>query len=174
MTKAQDESLETPVLMGRILGPYGVKGWLKIQPYSDRVDALSAYSSWWLQRDERWVQSEVSECKRHGDHLVARLAGCETREQAFVYRGAQVALPRAVLPATPPGEYYQSDLLGFQLRNREDAVIGTLVEFLDNAVHPIMRVDSPRGETLVPFIPSVVDGVDVDAKLVWVDWGVDW
>jgi 16S rRNA processing protein RimM len=160
--------------MGRVLGPYGVKGWIKIHPFSDRVDALASYARWWLERDGRWVECAVDDCERHGDHIVARIAGCDTREQAFLYRGAHVALPRAQLPPARSGEYYQTDLIGLRLKNRDGAELGTLVAFFENGAHPIMRVDTQRGEQLIPFIPTVVDGVDMDARVVWVDWGADW
>ena len=70
------------VAVGRVAGAFGVKGWIKVQPYTERTDNLLAYPQWWLQDNGGWQARTVAEAAVHGSNLVARLEGCSDRDAA--------------------------------------------------------------------------------------------
>lgn len=160
--------------MGRVLGPYGVKGWIKIEPYTERPDNLARYAEWWLHLRGNWREAKVAEIAVHGARIVARVAGCADREAAARYAGAEIAVKRESLPATAPDEIYQADLIGLEVVNRSGERLGRIEAVFNNGAHEVLRVRWDGGERLLPFIANVVERVDLDAGAVRVDWGADW
>jgi 16S rRNA processing protein RimM len=162
------------IVMGRILGPFGVKGWVKVATFSESPESLIRRRNWWLGKDGDWREIKVAETERHGDRLVARIEGCDSPEAAQVYRGREVAVARETLPPTRENEFYQADLIGLEVRNLSGEQLGTVAELFSNGAHEVMRVASEEGERLLPFIAQVVQEVDIDAGRILVDWGKDW
>jgi len=159
--------------MGRIVAPYGIRGWVKIQPQTDAVDGLLSYPSWWLARDQDWKEFKLVEGRAHGATLVARLEGCEDRDQAFALRGLQVAVPRSALPPPQSGEYYWCDLIGLAVENAQGEKLGQVEDVFATGANDVIVVRGDR-ERLIPFIESVVLGVEFENSRVLVDWGLDY
>lgn len=166
------------VVMGRVLGSYGVRGWIKVEPFTERADGLAAYRNWWLGLGGEWREMTVAESASHGRHLVARLENCATREEAARFRGCEIALPREAMPKPGEGEFYRADLIGLRVVNRSGEELGGIAGWLDHGAHPVMRVrwesGERHGERLLPFVPKVVEQVDLEARVVRVDWEADW
>lgn len=160
--------------MGRIVAPFGVKGWIKIQPYTATAASLAGYRVWWLERDGGgWRECAVESAHPQGSSLVAKLAGCEDREAAAALKGLEVAVPRAALPATAPGEYYWSDLLGLRVENEQAQELGIVGRMMETGANDVLIVEGDR-ERLIPFISDVVKRVDLESRLIVVDWDADY
>ena len=79
-----------------------------------------------------------------------------------------------MLPALEEDEYYQADLVGMAVVNRDGCLLGTVADFVESGAHPIVRVVQQEGsERLIPWIEQYVDAVDVAQRRIDVDWPVD-
>jgi 16S rRNA processing protein RimM len=160
------------VVMARVAGPFGVKGWVKLQVFTERVDGLLDYPVWWIGQDGGWEPVEVEQGAAHGAALVARLKGIDDREQAAVLRGRDVAVPRAELPRNEEGEYYWTDLEGLRVGNLQGEALGVVTGLLETGASQVLVVQSER-ERLIPFVSAVVKSVDLARGELVVDWGAD-
>ena len=160
--------------MGRIGAPHGVKGWVKVAPFTSTPDALARHARWWIGARGEWREVEVAEAAPLGRVLGARLAGCADRDAAERLRGLEVAVPRAALPAPAPGEYYWADLIGFDVVTVNGELLGKVTGLFSTGPHDVLRVGEGRRERLLPFVETVVRKVDVAARRIEVDWGLDW
>jgi 16S rRNA processing protein RimM len=158
--------------MGRIAAPFGVKGWLKIQPFTAEPDGLLAYPRWWIGRDEAWESLEVEQAKAQGGSVVAKFPGCDDRDAALRYRGAQVAVTKAELPASGKNEFYWADLIGLKVVNEASQDLGAVVQMIETGANDVLVVQGER-ERLIPFIADVVRQVDVAGGSITVDWDAD-
>jgi len=162
--------------------PWGVKGWVHIDSYTDPPDGILEYRQWALRRGsgER-INRRLIEGHPHGERLVARLEGIEDRDQAAALTGAVIEVDRADLPPTGAREYYQADLIGLPVRNLEGADLGKVGYFVDTPTGPMMvvqgrpsgqRGNPQRGEReyWVPAVPKHLTKVDLAAGLILVDW----
>lgn len=165
------------VVMGRIVAPYGVYGWLKVLPDTEALDGLFDYDTWWIGKQDNWREVSVEQAKIHNDVLVVKLAGVDDRDQAFACKGLQVAVPRDALPAPEENEYYWSDLIGLAVKNLQDIDFGYVTDVFETGANDVLVVKSGKEngnvERLIPFIDQVVLTVDVAAKTMLVDWDAD-
>lgn len=162
------------IVVGRIVGPFGVKGWVKLKTFTDSPEILRRQAGWWIGRDGDWHESGTVQTQQNGAMLLARFEGCETPEAALAYRGLEVGLPRESLPPAGANEFYLADLIGLEVVNMEGEVLGTLAELFSNGAHDVMRVVDGEAERLLPFIDRFVREVDIDARRILVEWGKDW
>ncbi len=172
--KGTAETQSRLVVMAKVLGPFGVRGWIKIQHYTEEPDSLARYPKWCLRFGEEWREVELEESERHGDHMVARIRGCENRDEAARFSGALVAVIREAMPEAGDGEFYRDDLVGLKVVNLIGENLGEVSEIFESGAHPILRVVWSGGERLLPFVPQVVGGIDLAAGEIRVDWGADW
>ena len=155
--------------MGRVRAPHGLKGWIKVQPFTHEIEGLLDYSEWWLGADGKWQQHRISESAVHGSMVVARLEGFTDRDAAAELRGTDVAVPRAMLPENREGEFYWSDLLGMEVAHRNAARLGVVTKILETGANTVLVVQGEK-ELLVPFIQDVIVNVDLKARTLTVDW----
>lgn len=162
------------VVVGRILGPWGVQGWVRVYSWTDPPEALFDYRPWLL--DERQEPLEVLEWQRSGPRLVARLPDIHSPEQAAALSDRLIAVPRSQLPAPEPGSYYWHDLVGLEVINLEDFQWGRIKRMMATGAHDVMEIDAgARGTVLIPFAqPEVVRSVDLESGRILVDWPEDW
>ena len=170
---------EDLVLVGHVTGAYGIKGWVRIRPYSADADAMLHAKTWWLDkpvlRDVDMMQAKV-----HGEDVVAQLMGVADRDAAEALKGAAVQIRRSHFPPLDDDEYYWVDLIGLPVENLQGEVLGTVADMMDNGAHPILRVVAPAvsadqkpKEWLIPFVDQFVKTVDQAGKKITVDWGLD-
>ncbi len=161
--------------MGRIVAPYGLKGWVRIEPYSPVPDSLSACRAWWVGRNGDWRELIVAESVlQHGASLVARFEGCVERDAALALKGSEIALERKALPQNAKDEFYWVDLVGLKVVNMKDEELGVLAELFDSGAHPVMRVVDGETERLLPFVGQVVRQVEMAQGRIRVEWELDW
>jgi 16S rRNA processing protein RimM len=160
------------VVMGRVVAPFAVKGWIRVQPFTQLPASLLDYRTWWLGREGAWTPGAVEEGAVHGKSVVAKLAGCEEREAAAAMQGLEVAVPRSQLPQSQPGEYYWSDLLGLAVRNLQNQALGRVEGLLETGANQVLVVRGDR-ERLIPFVAAFVVTVDLAQGEIVVDWELD-
>jgi 16S rRNA processing protein RimM len=162
--------------MGRIAAPFGVKGWVRVEPFTAAVKNLLAYPTWWIGGGDDWQERAVIEAKAHGRAVVARLAGCDDRDAALRLRGSEVAVPRARLPQTQPNEYYWADLIGLKVASTAGVDFGSVTRILATGANDVLVVQgaSDGPERLIPFIADVIADVDLEAGVMRVNWDADY
>jgi len=164
--------------MGRVAGRFGVRGWVRVTPWSEDPAALLGHPVWWLRRPctgEDWQQMEVVSARPHTASLVAELRGVASREAAMALRGFEIGLPRDALAAPGKEQHYWFDLEGMEVVNRAGLPLGRVSEVTAHGAHAILHVVAAgAAERLIPFVPAYIDCVDADARRIDVDWEPDY
>jgi 16S rRNA processing protein RimM len=155
--------------LGRVAGTYGVRGWIRVAPHSGDPGGLLGHAVWSIGGAEH----AVAQAKPYSGDVLAKLEGCDTREQARALQGAAVAVPRSGMPEAEPGSFYWDDLVGLEVVNRAGEPLGTVKRLFSNGAHDVMELAGRRAR-LVPWVPGVVTRVDLEARRIEVEWGADW
>lgn len=161
------------VILGHLGAPWGIKGWLKVDSFTDPPAALLNYPVWQVARaDGGWepVRVVTGRPQGTGRQLVAGLEGVASPEDARRFVGRDVAVPRSELPEPKAGEYYWEDLLGCRVATLEGVELGVVGHFLEYPAGPLMVVRDGSRERWVPLAPRHLKKVDLGERRVTVDW----
>ncbi len=163
----------TPVVLGRIAGTFGVKGWVKVLSYTEPREAILEYENWLLKCGDAWQAATVEQGKPHGKSVIARLANVEDRDAAAELRDFDIAVVRDQLPETQAGEYYWTDLEGLQVVHRDGRLLGIVAYLIATGANDVLVVKGDR-ECLIPFVmEEVILDVDLASGVISVDWEWD-
>ena len=167
------------IILGRITGAYGVKGWVRVHPFADDPGAWSKLGQWWISASDKvpadaWKPDELSAARWSAGKLDAKLAGVEDRAAAEALKGWYVAVPRDAMPTASDGEYYWHDLTGLVVVDRNGEPLGRVVELLETGANEVLVVRDGEVERLLPFVKHVIDGVDLATGVISVNWERDW
>ena len=157
-------------MLGRIIGPFGVRGWLKVMSFTDPLEQILDYPSWRVDLP-RAVRRELRplESRRHGKGLVVRFEGIDDRDAAIALGRLDVWVERRELPALKKGEFYRADLAGFEVVNLQGQALGRVDHFLDMPANTVMVTVGER-EHWLPLGADQVFRVDLEHGRITVDW----
>lgn len=165
--------------MGRIGAPYGIKGWVKLISFSDPPDNLLDYRHFWIADGAALRALEIDEARPQGEGLVGHIKGCDVREETRQYTGFDLLLPKTELPALDEG-FYWHELEGLRVVNLDGEDLGVVDHLMATGANDVIVVRGDeasvdRAERLLPYIEEqVVTEVDLEARIMRVDWGKDW
>lgn len=177
------------VEVARIVDAWGVKCWIKLQPFASDPQALFSSRRWHVLPPAQAIVGadipallHITQAKNHGDSVVASARELADRDAARALRGARVFVARSSFPTAAEDEFYWVDLIGAEVVNREGALLGRVTSLIDTGPHSVLCVrradaapDEPdtTAERLIPFVAAYVDRVDMPAHRIEVDWGLD-
>jgi 16S rRNA processing protein RimM len=155
------QPLET-LAVGRVVRPHGVRGVLRIEPYSAAIGELHAGSKVFLGPDG--VPATVTSANAQARGYLLSLRECLDRESAEKWRGAEVRVPVEAVPPLPDGTYYHGDILGLAVVSADNENLGQVVDILQTGANDVYVVrDAENHELLLPAIASVIREVDLAA-----------
>lgn len=158
------------VAVGKIVGLYGVHGWVKVFSHTDPKENIFSYAPWLVQIRGEWQSTKVLSGRTQGKGLVAQLEGSGDRDQARLFIGAEIAVLKSQLPKPAAGEYYWSDLIGLEVVTLGGQALGKVDHLLDTGANDVLVVQGER-ERLIPFVRGqYVHEIDLDAGTMRVDW----
>ena len=161
------------IVIGKVGGPFGIKGWVKLLSHTEPRDRILDYSPWLVKGRDGWKEWNVAEGHAHGKGVIARLEGVTDRDQAMSLLGAEIAVWREQLGETKPGQYFWADLVGLDVRLEGGRSLGRVEGLMATGANDVLVVKGER-ERLIPFIQGqVIKGVDLGAGFIMVDWDPD-
>jgi 16S rRNA processing protein RimM len=154
------------IVLGRIAGLYGVRGWVWVFSETDPRENILRYSPWLLDG----AAHVVAEGRRHGKGLVVRLEGCEERDQAAELIGRGICVRRDQLPPARPDEFYWADLEGLEVQTVAGEPLGRVSHLFATGANDVLVVKGDR-ERLLPFVwDDILKDVDFTSGTITVDW----
>lgn len=170
------------IVVGKISGLYGVRGWVRVYSHTQPRENILTYQTWYLQNGKDWIPVKLESGRPHSKGIVAKLIGCDDRDQAIELQQKIIAIKSEQLSALEEGEYYWNQLIGLKVNNLENIDFGTIDSMLETGANDVMVVIDPTQEViegedqerLIPFVQGdVIKKIDLDAGTMVVDWDAD-
>ena len=169
------------LIIGRVSGAYGVKGWIRVFSETDPREGITTYNPWYVRKGGQgkgeWREVQVEHSRRQARTIVAKLAGIDDRDAAMGLTGAVIAIRPDQLQTLAEDEYYWRDLFGLRVVNREGIELGTVLRLIETGANDVLVVgtgDSGGKEHLVPWTPGeAIVEVDLRRGSILVDWDAD-
>jgi len=161
------------VTLGKVIGVFGVQGWIKVYSYTAKPESILDYAPWYLYQKNTWLQVKLLGGKRHGKGLIANIEGVADRDAAFELNGSKIGVLRTSLPSLSNDEYYWSDLKGLSVTTINGVHLGKIAYLFETGANDVMVVQGERERWLPWIMADVVKSVDLVAGTVSVDWDPD-
>ena len=164
---------ERRILLGRVLGAFGVRGELKFQSFTDPVATALKYQPWLLVHNGNERELPPVRGRETNKGLVVTFPDCADRDIAEALAGAEIWVARSRLPKPKPGEHYWVDLEGLAVSTVEGVELGKVSYLFNTGANDVMVVSGDR-ERLIPYVnEQFIVSVDFDVGRIVVDWDPD-
>jgi 16S rRNA processing protein RimM len=163
------------IVLGRIVGVFGIKGWVKVESWTRPPENILDYPEWQLGRAGQWQGVRLLEGRTHNRGLVAQLADSagkvwSDRDRVAALVGSEIAVQREQLPPAAPNEFYWVDLVGLEVENLEGRRLGRVRELFETPAHDMLVVSGERDYLIPCVLGPIVQAVDLKAGRIRVDW----
>ena len=162
------------VIIGKIGAPYGVKGWVKINSYTETPEGIFDYLPWFLGEEKK---CRIDQWRPHGKSLVAKIEGVDNRDDAERIKNLDINIDASLLPDLGDDGIYWRELTGMKVVTTQGYDLGVVKEVFNTGANDVIHVKANVGdafgqkERLLPFVyDEVVQEVDKEAKVIKVDW----
>lgn len=186
--------------VGKVVDAWGVKGGIKVAPFSSDPQALFGTKRWFLLPPTTLAPKPVAArpgaaapsissshprllrvrtAREQGDVIVATIDGMDDRTAAEAIKGGRIFVSRASFPTPEEDEYYWVDLIGLDVVNLSAQPLGRVVGLLETGPHCVLRCqydgeDGQSAERLIPFVDAFIRRVSLAERLIEADWGLDY
>ncbi len=177
------------IKVGELRAAYGLQGWVWLYSDTDPISNIFSYKPWWVETRNGLRQMKVKRWRTQGKGLVVSLEGILDRNAADLLMGATVWVDRQSLPVASENEYYWSDLVGLQVYAYEPSasesspvvpvLLGVIHELFETGANDVIVVYPAAGsvdqaERLIPWHKDIIRHIDMAARRMDVNWGVDY
>lgn len=164
-------------MLGKIVGAYGVRGWVKIKSYTDPPENLLGYEQLLIGRTghppDRWTSVKLEDGRMTAKGVLGKVKGIDTPEEARARIGVELGVWRSQMPPPPPGQYYWADLEGLTAQSPSGERLGTVDHFRSTPAGTMIVIRGER-ELWVPFVKERVVQVDLASGRIVLDWSAEW
>jgi len=161
------------VVMGKVLVPYGVNGWVKVYSFTEKLESFLTYKKLYLSKDQKnWIEIKAKEIKVHGKTIIAKFSEIADRTQAENYKNYLIGVPKDCLPQLNDNQYYWNDLIGFEVFNLQNVSFGLVNTYIETGANDVIVVKGDR-ERLIPYTSMTVLKIDTIKDKIIVDWDED-
>ncbi len=161
------------LLIGKINGIFGIKGWVKVFSYCDPIENICTYSPWVIEHKGSLSSVEVRS-KRQGKTIIAKLPHIHTPEEARTVLGTDIYIQHSQLPPLEDS-YYYFQLEGLEVIGLDNHHFGRVAYTFDTGSNSVIVVKHPdtKAEYYIPLIEPYLVTIDVTTKRITVDWDKD-
>lgn len=156
------------ICLGAVTGAHGVRGQVKVKPFTENPDDVAAYGAVEDEPGDRRFTLAVT--GRHKDTVIVRVDGVSDRDAAEALRGTRFYVARSVLPEPSDGEYYHADLIGLSVITTDGRDLGRVTAMHDFGAGDLIEFIGVDGKSgMLPFSEATVPEVDLAGRRLVVD-----
>ncbi len=141
------------IKVGKIISTFGVKGEVKIFPYSDNIEEIKSVYI----KDKQY---DIEKMRKQKNIVVAKIKGIDTIEAAELLRNSELAIDEEAAPKLEENTYYIDDLIGIDVYTDEGKHLGKLNQVYETKANDVYEVDG----IMIPAIKDVVKDVDLEGR----------
>jgi 16S rRNA processing protein RimM len=161
------------VVLGRISGTFGIKGWVRVFSETAPREGIARYKPVFLEQSGEWKPFYIEAVRIHRPGVAIKFVGVDNKDRALTLLHCNIAVCRSQLPPPLPGEYYWIDLEGLQVLTLDGTVLGTVDCLFETGANDVIVVRGDK-KRLIPFIKSdVVVEINLENHFLRVDWDPD-
>jgi len=161
---------EDYLVMGQLIGSFGIKGWIKVKVFTEVVETLQNYEEWFISSDEKnWSTFSIESIKINQNRMMVKFEGINDRTTADGYQRYWVGVLKKSLPKLTDNEFYWNDLIGCEVYNTDGFLFGRLTGLIETGANDVFVVEGEK-KRLIPYTKMTVKKIELKLKQIIVDW----
>ncbi len=166
------------IVVAKIVGVYGIKGWVKLFSYTEPRENILQYKQLYVEnkaKPDQYSKIVLLDGKLHkGKTIIAHFKGYDEREQVRDLQGLTLYIDKQQLENLRKDDYYWVDLIGLMVVNAADITLGSVSNLIETGANDVLVIKAEQ-EILIPYLwGDVVKQVDLEKKCIYVDWDEDY
>lgn len=157
------------ILIGQVLRPQGIKGFVKVRPDTDDPERFDDLEFVFIQQTDAYVKVPVNEVSIREDGVYLRLNGAADRDTAEKQRNLMLYVDRAHARELEENETFICDLIGCRVLDMQGKEIGKVTDILQPGGNDVYVIRTPKGEMLLPALKFVIPVVCTAEGYIQVD-----
>jgi len=159
------------IIIGRFGAPYGVKGWIRVNAFTDPIENILSYQPWLIQQQGEWLALSFTDGKVHSKTIVAKLADYDDRTAVQALTNQDISILRSQIPKADPDEFYWIDLVGLNVIDIHGKNLGIIDHLFETGANDVIVVKGEK-EILIPYTDDAIIQVDLKQQKIIVDWEI--
>ena len=153
--------------IGQIVNTFGIKGMVKVKPFSEDITRFDRLEKVYVKNKTENKIYEIEEVKYHKNMVLIKFRGIENPEDANLLRDSYLLVDRADEEPLEEGTYYIVDMIGLEVFDEDNKLLGKLEDIFNTGSNDIYAVKDEQGkQILLPAIKDVIKKVDMENKKV--------
>lgn len=169
-----------PIVIGKIGGVYGIKGYLKIISFTDQPDNIFKYSPWFVLFQCQWKIVQLRCWRYINKYYIAKVNSICNRNDAMSLMRCNLVIDRTQLPILNDiEEYYWNDIIGCNVIHINGSCLGYVIRIIETSAHDVLVVkinnninnSIKASECLIPFVyKRIIKNINLIDNIIIVDW----
>lgn len=156
--------LNSALKIGFILKPHGLKGEVTVSLDSGIPEGIESLESVFLEKDNRLIPYFIESISVRGPKAFVKFEDVNSLEMAEEISRQGIYIPKPARPKSKQGEYYPDEVIGFEVYDELDELIGIIKEVMDEGPNPMLVIDHNGKEVLIPINSPFIQNVDKRKK----------
>lgn len=157
--------MEQLMEIGQIVNTYGIKGFLKVVPYTDDITRFEDLKSIYIEIKNSLKTFIIEEVKYSKNLVLLKLKGIDDINAAEIYKNCYIKIDRKDAVKLPEDSYFIVDLIGIKVFTDNNEELGNIVDVYPTGANDIYVVKDELGkQVLLPAIGEVIKSVDIKDK----------
>lgn len=153
--------------VGQIVNTFGVKGMLKVKPFTDDANRFEELKKVYICKKEKLEEVEIEEVKYHKDMVLLKVKGIEDMNEAEKVKGLYLKIDRKNAKKLPKDTYFIADLLGLEVYSDTGELLGKVDDIFRTGANDVYVIKDEKGkQLLLPGIPDVIKEIDLEKEKI--------
>lgn len=153
--------------VGQIVNTFGVKGMLKVKPFTDDVERFEELKKVYICKKEKLEEVEIEEVKYHKDMVLLKVKGIDDMNEAEKVKGLYLKIDRKNAKKLPKDTYFIADLLGLEVYSDKEEFLGKVDDIFRTGANDVYVIKDEKGkQLLLPGIPEVIKEIDLEKEKI--------
>ena len=154
--------------IGQIVNTSGLKGLLKIKPFTDDIKRFSKLKTIYISINKELIEYEIEDVKYVKNMVLLKLKGIDSIDEAEKYRNYYVHIGKKDAPKLEKDSYFIADIEGCNVYEEGSLnLLGIVTEVFPTGSNDVYVVKSDDGkQILLPAIKEVIKQVDIENKKI--------
>lgn len=155
------------ILIGKIVGPHGIKGTIKVKPFTDFFERFEQNNIVKIKFENSLFEFLIEESFLHKGFICLKLRGIDNIEEATKYKNCEIIIREDELKPLSEDEYYIHDLIGLKVLNEEDVQIGVITDVISLPSNDAYEIELlNKKKVLYPAVKDYIKEIDIKQKII--------